>query len=630
MLNESRIFGEALNLHLEGQLDAAAKLYKKIIKQTPDHFDALHHLGMVEQAQAKFERAEELFRRCLLLDPRFQPVYNSIANVLIDLGRFHEALNYADQSVKLMPNNHNAHFLRARALAGIGTRQDALLAYQRALFFNPKSIQCLNNIANLHRASGNTELALKSFGQALAIDPNFHPALANRAALHHELGHLTAAVKDLEAALRIETQRAPYWSSLASIYGAMLHYDEALTAAKTALNLAPRSKEVRYTLAKALIDLGQPDEASSILEAILCEEPKDSMVLLAYGVSQKDIRHFGAAHDAFERASADIVRSNDAVYNSACLTLLQGNLLEGFKRYEARKLQSEPVGNRNYDVSEWSGVEDVSGKTILIHAEQGIGDTFQFCRYIPLVKARGATVLFAEVPKLETLLSTLDCEFEFVDPDKPAKPFDFHIPLLSLPRAFGTDLNTIPSRVPYLSAVPERIQYWQTRLTGDGLKVGICWQGSRSKIDQGRSIRLESFKSLSAKQGVRLISLQKGYGEEQLSNLADNINIEQLGPDFDEGPDAFLDAAAVMSVCDLIITSDTAIAHLAGALGRPTWVALKYIPDWRWMLERTDSPWYPTMRLFRQKQPGDWASVFHEIELALLALLDAGKNTRWS
>ena len=215
----------------------------------------------------------------------------------------------------------------------------------------------------------------------------------------------------------------------------------------------------------------------------------------------------------------------------------------------------------------------------------------------------------------------LDGECELVDENDPSLEFDYHVPLLSLPLAFKTDLSTIPAKASYISVDANRIDNWRERLGVHGFKIGICWQGSKNKIDLGRSFPLSQFLTLSKIPGVRLISLHKGEGEAQLADLPTDMTVESLGADFDAGADAFLDTAAVMKCCDLVITSDTSIAHLAGALGARTWVPLQFVPDWRWFLDRDDSPWYPTMRLFRQQSRGDWCGVFARMAESLAAEL---------
>jgi hypothetical protein len=235
-----------------------------------------------------------------------------------------------------------------------------------------------------------------------------------------------------------------------------------------------------------------------------------------------------------------------------------------------------------------------------------------------LVKV-GARVLFAPHKKLRRLVSSVSDDMEIVDVDDRNLDFDYHVPLMSLPLAFQTTLESVPSDCPYLFADPDRIRHWRDRLGSKGFKIGICWQGSRNKIDFGRSFPLSLFEGLSKIEGVRLVSLHRGDGEAQLADLPDGMVVETLGEDFDVGAEAFLDTAAVMKCCDLVITSDTAVAHLAGALGVRSWVGLKHVPDWRWMLDREDSPWYPTVRLFRQRSRGDWPSVFDDMTKALLA-----------
>jgi hypothetical protein len=248
-----------------------------------------------------------------------------------------------------------------------------------------------------------------------------------------------------------------------------------------------------------------------------------------------------------------------------------------------------------------------------------MGDTIQWCRYAPEVQRLGARVVLQVQPALMGLMSSLKGIDMLTPAGEPVRGFDFHCPLGSLPLAFRTDVDTIPDQSPYLSADPSRISRWKTVLGEKRFRIGICWQGQPSRIDHGRSFPLMMFKAISDAPGVRLISLHKGTGEAQLNNMPPGMTVETLGPGFDEDG-AFLDTAAVMKHCDLVITSDTAIAHLAGALGVPVWVALKFVPDWRWMLERSDSPWYPSMRLFRQPRDGDWESVFEEIAKSVRTL----------
>jgi hypothetical protein len=282
------------------------------------------------------------------------------------------------------------------------------------------------------------------------------------------------------------------------------------------------------------------------------------------------------------------------------------------------------LGNpaRQFSATRWSGSQPLEGKTLLVHAEQGLGDVIQFCRYLPLLAAQGASVVFEVMPSLTRLLHTLPSAIRLIGRGEPLPPVDYYCPLLSLPLALNTRLDTIPAQVPYLAAESERVAHWLERLRAlPGLRVGIAWQGNLEVEKliwaRGRSIPLTFLEPLAHLPGVQLISLQKGPGTEQLRDVPFGGRIVDLGVELDRGPDAFLDTAAVMAGLDLVISSDTSVAHLAGALGRPVWVMLAASPEWRWGLERRDSPWYPTMRLFRQTADRDWTVVVAAIVDAL-------------
>jgi hypothetical protein len=257
---------------------------------------------------------------------------------------------------------------------------------------------------------------------------------------------------------------------------------------------------------------------------------------------------------------------------------------------------------------------------LLIQAEQGLGDTIQFCRFACLAQAQGAQVVLQVQDRLTRLMETLPSPIAVIGETSPVPTCNYHEMLLSLPLRFE---SAIPESAPYLSAEPTRLRYWRDRLGREGFKIGISWQGEKmwegleKPEDATRSFSVALFQGICSIPGVRLISLQKNHGVEQLDNLPDGMTIESLGERFDAGPYSFLDTAAVMESLDLVISADTAIAHLAGALGRPIWLALKCAADWRWLLNRDDSPWYPSMRIFRQTAPGDWAGLFARMEASL-------------
>jgi hypothetical protein len=313
----------------------------------------------------------------------------------------------------------------------------------------------------------------------------------------------------------------------------------------------------------------------------------------------------------------------EAWFNKAETQLLRGDLAYGWESYEWRSRLA--VRKLDYSQPRLTTPAQAKGRTVLVHWEQGLGDTLQAARYLHLLEEQGGRILFAPQPQLRALMQGLIGNIRIVEAQAPSLSFDLHCPMMSLPRIFGSRLESIPARVPYLQAPADRVAQWQARIGGHGFRVGICWQGNPAYKPDAfrRSFPLRLFERLSHIAGVRLISVHKGAGESQLQALPPGMAVETPGPGFAEGPDGFLDTAAVIAAMDLIITSDTVIPHLAGALGVPTWLAAAKVPDWRWLLERDDSPWYPGMRIFRQPQSGDWTGAFTQMEMALAAMLRA-------
>ncbi|HEX2759305.1 MAG TPA: tetratricopeptide repeat protein, partial [Rhizomicrobium sp.] len=313
---------------------------------------------------------------------------------------------------------------------------------------------------------------------------------------------------------------------------------------------------------------------------------------------------------------------SEAEFHSAFLLLQRGDWEEGWKLYEARRATDRPVETRAYPQSEWLGEGEIKGKTLYVYGEQGLGDTIHFARYLGLAQARGAKVIFSPQERLMRLVQGLVPKVELLPFHTAPASFDLHMPLLSMPLAFGTRPDNIPAPIPYLSAEPALVEKWRQRIGGDGFKIGICWMGSTNTgMGIDRSYPLAELAPIAAIPGVRLISLQKLDGLEQLAGLPAGMTVESLGDDFDEGDNAFVDTAAAMQAVDLVISCDTSVAHLAGALGRPCWTALKNQSDWRWMLQKDTTPWYPPMTLFPQEAPGDWPSVFAAMAARLKAQL---------
>ena len=453
-----------------------------------------------------------------------------------------------------------------------------------ALTLDPDAPDALFNYGNMLRDAGRLNDALAAYDRALAAKPE-DPAIRNARA-----ETLKIKGNGLQKAERPEDALACYDRALAD----MPLYPDALN-----------------DRARVLWSLGRFDEALMGFDAALTMKPDHIQAHCNRGTTLRDMLRLDEAMQSFDRAIVIDPTVAPAYRGKAFCALLQGDFAQGLPLYEWRKSLNPPIEARNYSQPLWSGTEDIRGKTVHLYVEQGLGDAIQFYRFVTPLLARGAHVVLSVQKSLLRLLENATPKVELRDSKAVAPAFDYHVPLMSLPLALNLTVASIPSGVPYLKAEAERVAHWRRSIGEKGFKIGISWHGARSHGVVGRAMPLACFQELSRLRGVRLISLQKGFGTEQLAGLPD---VESLGEDFDSGPDAFLDSAAVMECLDLVITLDSAVAHLAGALGRPVWVALKRVPEWRWLLGRSDSPWYPTMRLFRQKTDGDWTGVFTEMQ----------------
>ena len=368
------------------------------------------------------------------------------------------------------------------------------------------------------------------------------------------------------------------------------------------------------------------EEAVANFDRAIALKPDFAQALSKRGNALREMHRLDEALRSFDQAIALKPDFASAIKNRGMTLLFMGRLRQGWADYEWRWKETEGGKRPKLAAPVWRG-ENLEGRRIVVFSEQGLGDIIQFVRYLPLLVRRGADVTCLVTPKLARLLRPLEQRIAIAASVDGPQVFDFQCAMMSLPDRFGTELSSIPASVPYLFPEDRLICDWRGRLGAQGFKVGINWQGSpERKLDRGRAIPPGAFAPLAQIEGVRLISLQKNHGSDRPVDAPVGLAVETLGGTFDSGPDAFVDTAAVMANLDLIVTSDTSIAHLAGALGRPVWVGLKHDPDWLWMLERSDSPWYPTMRLFRQQSPGDWNSVLQGMTSELSAIVGAGKE----
>lgn len=540
----------------------------------------------------------------------------------IEAGRLAEAERLCLLALKAAPND-----IPLRQALGVvwvqqGRFADAVNCFDEILASKSDSASTYLNRANALKTMGRAAEALESINQALSLKPDYPAALSNRAALLIEMGRVENALTDYETILALQPGNIGALIGQGNVLRKMAEtkadaeraalIEKAVERYQAAIRRTPESADAHYSLAITLHRLDRLSEAIEHYQHAVRLKPALAEALSDLGVAQFEAGRFREAVENLDLALAREPGRPNFLWNKSLYLLATGNFADGWPLYESRL----PDQHRHPRRLGWLDSENLEAKTIHVWAEQGLGDTIQFCRYVPLLRAKGAKVIFHVQKRMVRLLSSLGTEISVVSSSPRSKQADYTIPLLSLPLAFGTNLESVPASVPYLHADTEKRRMWKARLDTHGFKIGVTWQGTMgSKLAAARSFPRACLKRLGQLPGVRLISLQKNA---QPSSFAlDGIALEGLGPEFDAGDDAFVDAAAVIQNLDLVISADTAIAHLAGALGCRTWVALKQVPDWRWLLDREDSPWYPTMTLFRQPQRGDWESVFLVMEREL-------------
>ncbi|MET0274161.1 MAG: tetratricopeptide repeat-containing glycosyltransferase family protein [Phenylobacterium sp.] len=511
------------------------------------------------------------------------------------------------------------------ALHQQGRAAEAEAAYREVLRRYPNNFDARHLLGLLAHHTGRHAEAVELISAAIAANPKVAGMYVNRGLALGELGRLDEAVADHDRAIALSALAPEAHVARAAALRGLGRLEEAAAGYARTLELRPGLADAHMDHGSTLAALGRPQDALASYDRALALRPDNAGAHFNRANVLKQLGRVDEAIAAYDRAIALQPDFAIAHHNRAICLMLAGELTAGLREYEWRKRCPDVEDPRFGLPDPWSGEEDIAGKTLFIFPELFLGDMIQFCRYAKLAEGRGARVVMAAPASLHALLRTLSPTIELIAKDAQPEAFDRHCALMSLPLAFGTEPSAIPAEIPYLAAEPARVARWKARLGEAGAKVGVCWQGSTLAYSAPlrRAFPLAALVGLARLPGVRLISLQKHDGLEQLSALPPGMAVETLGEDFDAGPDAFLDAAAVMTTCDLVITADTAVAHLAGALGVPTWVALPHAPDWRWRLHGDDSPWYPTVRLFRQEAPGDWTGVFSRIEASLREIANA-------
>lgn len=641
---------EATALHHKGMIGQAEAIYRQILEINPRSEDAFHLLGVIAHQRFQYQNAVDMIDLAIEINPTLANYHSNRGNALQALKQFDAAVASYDVAISLKPGYAEAYSNRGAALLELKQFEAAVTSCDKAIALNPNYAEAYLNRGFSMQKLKQLDAAVQSYDRAIILKPNFAEAYYNRGNALNELKQFEAAVASYDKVISLRPDYVEPFYNRANALRELEQFQAAVTSYDMAIALKPDYAEAYLNRGISLQELKQYESAVASYDKAIALKPDYAEAYSNRGISLQELKHLDAAVASYDKAiacnpSLAKIHSNkgvllqelkkldeavasydkaialkpnfaDAYANKSLLLLLVGDLDMGFKLNEYRWEREDKLKlKRNFSQPLWLGNESLSGKIILLHAEQGLGDTIQFCRYIKMVADLGAKVILEVQRPLVQLLKNLIGVSTLIAKGDVLHEFDFHCPLLSLPLAFHTNLKSIPFTESYLEAEPQRVVYWKERLNSDRLKIGIVWQGSHgNKIDIGRSFDLSLFAKFSALPNVQLISLQKGYGSEQMKNMPQGMEVMDLGEEFD-ADGAFLDTAAIMMNLDLVITSDTAMAHLAGALGVKAWVVLKYVPDWRWMLDRADSLWYPSLTLYRQQKMDDWLTIFDQLLL---------------
>jgi tetratricopeptide (TPR) repeat protein len=614
---------QAIALHRQGRLAEAEEAYRAILGREPENAEVGHLLGLLALDAGLPQHAVPVLQRVCMLAPGNALYRINLGVSYLKAGNAAEALQHFDRAVALAPEMYETHFHRGLALKELQRWEEAAASFSRAAEIQPGPPAFTNRGLMLSELRRFDE-ALEDFRRALESEPDNPMLLSNCGMALVHLGRHAEAAETIGRAAAL----APEDGGLHYNHGDPLMFlgrlEEALECYDRAIALRPDMANAHVNRGLALSHRGRIEEALESFDRAIALAPD----LKAAHIGRSGALAAGERVDEALAYNRELARNPafrpDADFHSAFLLLQRGEWEEGWKLYEARRQVEARTESRIYRQPEWLGESSLEGKTLYVYGEQGLGDTIHFCRYLALAQRAGARVVFSPQDGLAPLMAGLVSPVEILPHQTPPDAFDLHMPLISMPMAFGTRPETIPADIPYLRPDPALVAKWRARIGDHGFRIGLCWAGSANTgMGIDRSFPLAAAAPLAAIPGVRLISLQKTDGLAELAGLPTGMTVETLGEDFDASNGAFVDTAAAMQALDLVISCDTSVAHLAGATGRPGWIALKRYPEWRWILNETSTPWYPGLVLFRQKTHGDWPSVFAAMAERLAAQLGA-------
>jgi tetratricopeptide (TPR) repeat protein len=578
--------------------------------------DLLRH-GVARHQTGDLQGAEAAYRQILAVESTNPDAWHLLGVIAHQVGRNDVAVDYVGRAIGYRSSSAVYHNSLGSALAGLGRLTDAEASYRNAVLLEPLFAEAFGNLGATQAARGELGEAIESYRKALRIKPDVAPTRNNYAVALAQVGLSADAEVNFREAARLAPGFAEAHSNLAKALNETGRFVEAEPICRTAVALKPDFPAAHEHLGHALRGQNRQAEAETSYRTALKLDPNDAGAHDRLGVTLHELGRVAEAEACYRTA----LRLNPSLANVhfhlGLLLLLLGRFEEGWREHEWR-ISAHATSVPTFDTPRWAG-EEIGDRTLLLHAEQGFGDTIQFCRYAPLIVG-AAKVVLAVQPPLVRLMRSLRGDLSIVAADDvPAH--DLHCSLLSLPHVLGSRIEASATAAPYLAADPALVQTWRDRLAGaPGFKVGLVWAGGLRPgqpellgVHRRRSMTLDAMAPIAGIPGVSFVSLQLGEPAQQASRPPAAMVLHDFTGELHD----FSDTAALVEALDLVISVDTAVAHLAGAMGKPVWLLNRFDTDWRWLLERNDSPWYPSMRVFRQPSPGDWRSVMVAVREAL-------------
>lgn len=630
------------------KLNEAKEIFLILLSIEPKTYMTLNNLGNICYLENDFDQATYYFKKSLKENKNFPGVQNGLGLIFLQKKDFHKAIEKFNEYVKFVPDDESGYINLGNCYKELEEYDEAISYYNNAIKINNNNPIIYNNLGTIHSLNKNNNLAVESFSKAIEIKKDYIEALTNRAKLFIETGRDDDGLLDLEKAICLSPDNYSCNNLLAIFYYNSKNYkiatkyfiktNELIPGQRETLNNIGmcylHSKELDKSIeyfdlainadldnpvsynnkANALMLKSQFDDAEKIFEFSLSLDPSSEQTLLNLGNLRLIQSNYSEAIRCYTLATRLKDDYADAYFNLSLIKLLHADFNAGLKLYEWRLHKNREFKIFDKEINKrWNGKDDLKNKTIIILAEQGFGDTIQFARFVKLFNHKTTKVFFKVQDCMKDLISTMCKNISVIGFNDEVGAFDYQIPLMSIPYAFKMTYLTIPSTNKYLSAREDLVNRWKKKIGSTGFKIGVAWQGSDTDADRFRSFKPREFEIFSSLKNIRLISLQKNSELENF-NKRSKIKIEDFSKEIDVGKQAFLDTAAIIENLDLVITCDTSIAHLSGALNCPTWIMLGAQHDWRWFINNDRSVWYQSVKLFRQIELENWKDPFENVK----------------